>query len=57
MKNMRKQFSRTTVNIAGTVCRRQILTSTDGPRAERIKTFIMAVDPQHRYTNESEGAN
>ena len=30
---------------AGTVCRRYILTSTDGPRTERIPIFIMAVDP------------
>ena len=30
---------------AGTVFRRQNLTSKDGPRAERDKTFIIAVDP------------
>ena len=27
------------------VCRRQILTSTDGPRNERIKIGMMAEDP------------
>ena len=27
------------------VCRRQILTYKDGPRNERIKTFMIAVDP------------
>ena len=27
------------------LCRRQFLTSTDGPRTERIKIFIMALDP------------
>ena len=30
---------------AGTFFRRQYLTSEDGPRTERIKTFIMAADP------------
>ena len=39
------------------VCRRQALTSTDGPRNERIKIFIMALDPGHKYSNESERAN
>ena len=39
------------------VCRRQILTYKDGPRTERIKIFLMVVDPQHRYSNESERAN
>ena len=44
---------------------RQILTSVDvkilthekGPRAERIKIFIMAIDPSHRYSSEAERAN
>ena len=27
------------------VCRRQILTYKDGPRTERIKIFLMVVDP------------
>ena len=39
------------------VCRRQILTYKDGPRAERIKIFLMVVDPKHRYLNESERPN
>ena len=30
---------------AGTVFRRQNLTSRDGPRTEIVKIFIMAVDP------------
>ena len=30
---------------ASDVCRRQILTSKDDLSAERIKTFIMVVDP------------
>ena len=30
---------------AGTVFRRQILTSKDGPRTKIIKQIIMAVDP------------
>ena len=39
------------------VCRRQILTYKDGQGTERIKMFIMAVDPKHRYSNEAERAN
>ena len=39
------------------VCRPQILTYKVDPRAERIEIFIMAVDPQHRYSNETERAN
>ena len=39
------------------VCRRQILTIKIDPRTVRVKIFIMAVDPQHRYSNESERAN
>ena len=35
------------------VCRRQ----KDDPRTVRLKIFIMAVDPLHRYSNESEKAN
>ena len=27
------------------VCRRQILTYKDDPRAERVKIFVMTVDP------------
>ena len=34
--------------------RRQMLMYEDGPRAERIRIFIMAVGPQHRYSNEAE---
>ena len=33
------------------VCRRQTLTYKDDPRAEKIKTFMMTVDPYHRYSN------
>ena len=39
------------------VYRRQILTYRDDPRTERIKIFIMAVDTQHKYSNEPERAN
>ena len=30
---------------------------TRGPRAEGIKTFIMAVDLEHMYSNKAEEAN
>ena len=33
------------------VCRRQILTSEDGPRTERIEIFIMVIDPRDMYSN------
>ena len=36
------------------VCRRQILTTKIDPRTVRVKLFVMAVDPYHRYSNESE---
>ena len=36
---------------------RQILTCKDGSRAGRVNIFLMAVDPQHRYSNEPERAN
>ena len=39
------------------VYRRQILTTEVDPRAVRIKIFIMAVDPWHGYSNESERDN
>ena len=39
------------------VCRRQIQTYKEGPRAERVKIFIMAVDQQHKYSNEAGRAN
>ena len=39
------------------VCRRQILTTKVDPRTVRVKIFLMAVDPYHRYSNESERAN
>ena len=39
------------------VYRRQILTYEGGPRTEKIKVFIMAVDPYHRYLNEAKKAN
>ena len=29
------------------VCRRQILSSKDGPRAERTNIFLMVLDPMH----------
>ena len=41
---------------AWTVCRRQIRTYKDGPRTERIKIFITAVNPYHTYSNVSERA-
>ena len=41
----------------GTVFRRQILTSKDGPRNERIVIIIMPVDAQHRYSNEAKKAS
>ena len=53
-------FSAGTVFIRTTesdVCRRQILTYKDDPRTESIKIFLMAVDPKHKYSNESEIAN
>ena len=37
--------------------RRQILTYKDDPRTEKIKIFIMVVDPEHWYSNEAERAN
>ena len=47
-------FNRVTVfyRSESDVCRRQIMTYKDGPRHEIIKIVIMAVDPQHRYSNE-----
>ena len=36
---------------------RMILTYTDGFRAERIKIFLMVVDPWYRYSNGAEKAN
>ena len=39
------------------VCRRQILTYKDGLRTGRIKTFLTAVDPYHKYSSESGRAN
>ena len=33
------------------------MTYKDGPRIERIKIIIMAVDPYHRYSNEAERDN
>ena len=46
----------------GTIFIHQNLTSVDirykdGPRTERIKIFIMAVDQSHRYSNKAERAN
>ena len=37
--------------------RRQNLTSKVDPRAVILHIFIMAVDPQHRYLNESQRRN
>ena len=42
---------------AGTVFIRQNLTHKDGPHTERIKIFPMAINPLHRYSNETERAN
>ena len=39
------------------VCRRQILTSKVNPRTVKVKIFLIAEDPYHRYSNESERAN
>ena len=51
-------FAGTVVNTSESdVCRCQILTYKDGPRTARIKIFLMAVDPIHRYSNEAERAN
>ena len=36
---------------------RQILPSKFDPRTVRVKVCIMVVDPQQRYSNESERAN
>ena len=36
------------------VCRCQILMYKNSPCNERIKMFIMAVDPYQRYSNEAE---
>ena len=36
------------------VCRLQILMYKYGPRTERINILIMAVDTEHRYSNEPE---
>ena len=35
----------------------EILTYKDGPCTKRIKIFILAVDPWHRYSNKAERAN
>ena len=35
----------------------QILTSKFHPRTERVKIFLMAVDPSYRYSNEAERDN
>ena len=42
---------------AGIDFSRQNLTSKVDPRTERIKIFLMTVDPSHRYSNELERAN
>ena len=39
------------------VCRRQILTTKVDPRTVGVQLFLMAIDTQHRYSNESERAN
>ena len=39
------------------VCRRKILTSKVDPCIERLNIFIIAVDPENRYSNEAERAN
>ena len=39
------------------VSRRQILTSNVSPHTVRVQIFLMAVDPHHRYSNESERPN
>ena len=39
------------------VYRRQILTSEVDPRTIRVQIFLMAVDPYHIYSNESERAD
>ena len=39
------------------VYRRQVLTSKVNPRTEKVKIFTMAVDQQHRYSNEAERAS
>ena len=36
---------------------RHNLTYKDGPHTERIKIFLTAVDPYHRYSNELEISN
>ena len=33
------------------------VTYKDNPRTERIQIFLMAVDQQHRYSNQLERAN
>ena len=33
------------------------MTTKVDPRAVRVKIFLMAVDPSHRYSNESERAD
>ena len=42
---------------AGVDFRRQSLTSEVDPRTGRVNIFLIAVDPYHRYANESERAN
>ena len=37
--------------------RRQILTTKVNPRAVRVKIFIMVVNSNHKYSNESGRAN
>ena len=36
---------------------RQILTNKVNPRTVSVNIFIMIVDPEHRYSNESERAS
>ena len=48
---------RSTLASESDVYRRQILMSKGDPRTVKVKIFLIAVDPQHRYSNEAERAN
>ena len=56
-KTLTKSCSNANPFSAGIDFRRQILTFKVDPRTERIKTFMMAVYPWHRYSNKAGKAN
>ena len=57
--SLQECFTRTArgSTLVADVCRRQILTTKVNPRTVGINIFLMAGNPQHRYSNESERVN